>query len=49
MRIDFFKAAALVLLSIYSSGVAAQDSEIALLLTSLAELRSEYDARITDL
>jgi len=49
MRIDFLKAATLVLLSIYSSGVVAQDSEIALLRASLTELRSEYDARITDL
>ncbi|MEK6248894.1 MAG: hypothetical protein N2C12_11995, partial [Planctomycetales bacterium] len=49
MRIDFFKATALVLLSIYSSGVDAQDSEIELLRASLAELRSEYDERITDL
>ena len=49
MRIDFYKIATLVMLSIYTSGVAAQDAEIVLLRASLAELRSEYDARITDL
>ena len=49
MRIDVLTGATLVLISIYSSGVAAQDSEIALLRASLAELRSEYDTRITDL
>ena len=49
MRIDFLKAATLVLLFLHSSGVVAQDSEITLLRASLTELRSEYDARITDL
>jgi hypothetical protein len=49
MRIEFFTGTSLVLLFVHSAGVAAQDPEIAQLRSSLAELRSEYDARITDL
>jgi len=49
MRIDFLKGTFLALLVGFSSGVFAQDSELDLLRTELAELRSDYDARIAEL
>ena len=49
MRIDFLNGAFLFFVVGFSSGVLAQDSELDLLRTELAELRSDYDARIADL
>ena len=50
MRIDFLKGAfpALILISL-SGFVNAQDSEITLLRTAIEEMRSDYDARISEL
>ena len=50
MRIDFLKGAFPALILVFSSGVAAaQDSEIILLRASIEEMRSDYDARISEL
>jgi len=49
MRVDFLNGVFLFLVAGFSSGVLAQDSELDLLRTELAELRSDYDARIADL
>ena len=50
MRIDFFKGAFLALLLVSLSGFAnAQDSEISLLKTAIEEMRSDYNARISEL
>ena len=49
MRVDFLNGVFLFLVAGFSSGVLAQDSDLDLLRSELAELRSDYDARIADL
>jgi hypothetical protein len=49
MRVEFFKGAFLALFIGLSSVVHAEDNEIDLLRTALAELRSDYESRIADI
>jgi hypothetical protein len=49
MRIDFLKSILVMLLVGLPGLVAAEESEIELLRAAIEELRSDYDARITDL